>query len=303
MVRHAFSFQLCMKKIDFIINPAAETKEPVLSVINKVMCDTDLQWEVHITQGAGEAFSISESLNGKTDLIAVYGGDGTVMEVAGALHKTGIPMAILPGGTANVVAKELQIPLDTTEAIQLITGGHKIREVDMGLVNDVPFLIRVNLGILSDMVTEATPEMKETWGQLAYGITAFSKIQQEAKKFHLTLDGEAVVQEAVALTVTNVGNIGRKGYAFLPGISITDGLLNVIALDKADLISLLKVTGSMLFQTDSAVMKHWKVKEVSIRMEEEISFLCDDTTRTSNELNIRVSPGSLKILVKDDKED
>lgn len=286
------------RKIDIIINPAAETKDPILSLINKVLSESDIEWQIHITKTEGEAFTIAESLAGKTDLLAVYGGDGTVMEVARALHKTDTPMAILPGGTANVVAKELNLPMDMEEALQLMKAPeNSIREIDMGLVNGCPFLIRVNLGILADMVTEASPEMKETWGQLAYGITAFKTMQQEGKTFRLTIDGEELIQEAVALTVTNVGNIGKKGYAFLPGISVTDGLLDVIALDKADFTSILKVTGSMLFQTDSNVLKHWKAKEITIHLDQQDSFLCDDTQRTATDLHIQVSPKSLKVLV------
>ena len=262
------------------------------------MSDTGIDWHVHVTTTAGEVFTIAGELKGKTDLLAVYGGDGTVMEAARALHGTGTPMAILPGGTANVVAKELHIPLDSEAAIRLMIAEDAVqKQVDMGLVNGLPFLIRINLGILADMVTEASPEMKETWGQLAYGLTAFKTIQQEAKTFRLTIDGQTFTQDAVALTVTNVGNIGMKGYAFLPGISISDGWLDVIALDKADFASLLKVTGSMLFQTDSAVLKHWKVKQVKVLMEQEESFLCDDTPQTARELDISVSPGCLTILV------
>ena len=286
------------KKIDFIINPAAETKDPVLSSINKIISESDIEWQVHITKTEGEAFTIAKSLTGKTNLLAVYGGDGTVMEVARALYNTDTPMAILPGGTANVVAKELDLPMDIEEALRLITApDNVIREIDMGLVNGSPFLIRVNLGILADMVTEASPEMKETWGQLAYGITAFKTMQQEGKTFRLIIDGKEFIQEAVALTVTNVGNIGKKGYAFLPGISVTDGLLDVIALDKADFTSLLKITGSMLFQTDSNVLKHWKAKEIIIHMDQDDTFLCDDTARTAGKLHIKVAPRSLKILV------
>lgn len=287
-----------MRKIDIIINPASETKEPILSILNKHIGETDIEWQVHVTKMEGEAFTIAEALSGKTDLLAVYGGDGTVMEVARALHGSNTPMAILPGGTANVVAKELNLPLNIEEAIRLILCTEPvIQQIDMGMVNGCPFLIRVNLGILADMVTEASPEMKETWGQFAYGITAFKTMQQEAKTFRMTIDGKQFIQEAVALTITNVGNIGRKGYAFLPGISITDGWLDVIALDKADFTSLLKITGSMLFQTDSAVLKHWKVKEMIIHMDQDESFLRDDTAETARELRISVSPGSLKVLV------
>jgi len=257
-----------------------------------------MDWAVSVTHKAGEAFAIAKGLIGRTDLVAAYGGDGTVMEVARALHGSNTPMAILPGGTANVMAKELDIPLDSQEAIRLLSAPDSIlKEVDMGLVNGCPFLIRVNLGILADMITEASPETKDRWGQWAYGITAFQTLQQESRLFRLTIDGVAITQEAVALTITNAGNIGRKGYAFLPGISVSDGWLDVIALDKADLTSLLKVTGSVLFQTDSSVLKHWRAKEIQIHTEDDNQFLCDDTAETARDLHIRISPRSLKILV------
>ncbi len=286
------------KKIHFIINPAAGTDEPVLSYINRAFTNTDVEWNVTVTHGEGEVFAAAKRQVGKTDLLAVYGGDGSMMEAAQALHHSKTPMAVLPGGTANIMAKELLLPLDTEEAIRLLlTDNVEIKKIDMGLVNGCPFLLRVNLGILADMITETTSDMKEAWGQWAYGITAFKNMQREATMFHLTIDGKEYEQEAVALTVTNAGNVGKKGYDFLPGISISDGWLDVIALDKADFMSILKVTGSVLFKTDSDIMKHWKAKEIIVRMNEENPFLRDDILQKEKKLHIKISPQSLSVIV------
>jgi len=67
-----------------------------------------------------------------------------------------MPMAILPGGTANVMAKELGIPLDTAAALELLKDkNHRLKKVDMGLMDGLPFLLRVNFGLMTAMVLEA----------------------------------------------------------------------------------------------------------------------------------------------------
>ncbi|HEY0273968.1 MAG TPA: diacylglycerol kinase family protein, partial [Chitinophaga sp.] len=168
-----------LTRLDIIINPGSGKEEPVLSWLGKALMPTGINWKAHIITHPGEATSIARSLAGHTDAVAVYGGDGTVMEVAQGLFQTSTPMAIIPGGTANVMAKELAIPTDTQAAIALLTSGRfAIKPVDMGLVNDIPFLIRVNMGIFSDMITEASPDLKDRWGQWAYGITALQTLQK-----------------------------------------------------------------------------------------------------------------------------
>src|ERR1700761_5133450 len=95
------------KNIHFIINPASSKEEPILFFINKVFNDSAVDWDVSIIKKNRNAGVIAKKLIGKTDLVVVYGGDGCVTEVASALHGTSIPMAIIPAGTANVMAKEL----------------------------------------------------------------------------------------------------------------------------------------------------------------------------------------------------
>jgi YegS/Rv2252/BmrU family lipid kinase len=285
------------RKLSIIANPAAGGYESALAVVAPIFSDAGFECAIHLSRNPGDVYTLTKEMAPASQLIAVYGGDGSVMEAARALHGSATTLAILPGGTANVMAKELGIPLDfETAARLLVSPDAVVRKIDMGIVNDVPFLIRVNLGLLADMITATAPEMKERWGQLAYGLTAFQQLDKANSRFQLLIDGAPVTLEAMALTVTNAGNVGRKGYSFLPGISVTDGLLDVIALDRSDIMALLKVTGSILLQKDSTILKHWQAKEVSILMEEESSWLCDDTEGRATRLDIRVSPASLRLL-------
>ncbi|MXV15351.1 diacylglycerol/lipid kinase family protein [Hufsiella ginkgonis] len=287
------------RNVHFIINPVSGKEEPILSWISKVFCDTRIRWDVSVTRKDLTAGDIAKDLIGKTDLVIVYGGDGSVTETAAALQGTGTPMAIVPGGTANVMAKELGIPQDSVEALELLIGkSHTLKGVDMGSVNGKPFLLRVNLGIMADMVLEADRKLKDRLGQLAYGITAVKSIAgAEAIGYELEIDGKICREEGVSLTVTNSGNVGIGDYDLQPGISITDGLLDIILLKNAGLGSILKAAGSALLQQPTDAVKHWKCRQVIISLQKKQRFICDDREESGKKIDIRVVPAAVKILV------
>lgn len=288
-----------IKNIHFIVNPAAAKKEPLLSIINDVFSNSEVNYEISITKKGNDIHGIASSLIGKTDLIAIYGGDGCVMELAQVLGKTDTAMAIIPAGTANVMAKELGIPLDTKTAIEmLLAEDSKIIKIDMGLINYRPFLIRINLGVMADMVLQADRGLKNHLGQLAYGVTALNSLNEALPRMYaMTIDGKRINEEGVSLTVTNSGNIGINGYSMLPDISVTDGMLDVVLMNQANLIDIIKVASTTLLQTDSNVLKHWKCREITIHMDAEHRFICDDKEMRGQDLQISVVPKALKIMV------
>ena len=287
------------KTIHFIINPASGQQEPILSYLNSAFADTGIDWDISVTKKADDAPRIAGELVGKTDLVAVYGGDGSVAQVAQVLRGTGTPMAIIPGGTANVVSKELGIPQPTPQALELLKGdAFEVIQMDMAEVNGLPFLIRVNFGIMADMVIEASRELKDKVGQLAYGITALKTLAaSQPVSYRMIIDGAEIVQSGVALTVTNCGSIGIGNYSFLPDISVTDGYLDVLLLQEASLLSVLKVTGTTLLQTGSEVVLHWPCREVKILFAQPEACIVDDFEHTAQSLHIRVLPGMLKVVV------
>jgi diacylglycerol kinase (ATP) len=286
-----------IKHIHFIVNPASGKEEPILSYINKAMTELKINWDITVTRKNIKVTDQARQLIGKTDLIAVYGGDGCVTEVAGALQGSGMPMAIIPGGTANVMARELDIPLDSLEALRALASG-KIRMIDMGRVNGMPFVLRVNLGIMADMVTEADRDLKNKIGQLAYGITAVkTAATAEPVSYSIEIDGKKNEASGVSLTVTNSGHLGIGDFALQPGISITDGKLDVVLLKDNNFFSLLKAAGSTLFEQESEALLHFTGKKILITMAEEQSFICDDRQLKARRLKIEVVPGSLSVLV------
>ena len=287
------------QNIHIIINPASGKEEPILTYLHNAFNNSGLKWQVTVTTNENDAYDTAKGLVGKTDLVAVYGGDGSVTKVAAALYNTDTPMAIIPGGTANVMSKELGIPQASVDAIALITNGRsKVMKMDVGEANGIPFLLRINMGIMADMILEANTGLKSTIGQLAYGVSALkTTVTAEQTTYRMLIDGKEMEEKGVSLTVTNAGNIGIGDMSFLPGISINDGYLDVIVLNNTDPLSLLQVAGSTLFQTGSDVLKHWRCKEISIKTDKPIKYICDDCEDESGEINIKILPLALNVLI------
>lgn len=109
------------------------------------------------------------------DTVAVYGGDGTLNEAANGLLGRGIPLAFLPGGTANVMAYELGLPQDPVRAARLLTRGES-RTVYPGIIDGRAFLLMAGIGFDGMAVHKVSPRIKSNVGKLAYvyaGLQAF----------------------------------------------------------------------------------------------------------------------------------
>ena len=286
-------------KLFILINPAAGENEPILETINEVFQDSGLELNVHIlAENEDPAALVSEAAQ-NTDVVAIYGGDGSVTAASGALIGTDTPLAIIPGGTANVMAKELSIPQDAEVALRLIRDGdYQLKRIDTGVVNDRPFLLRVNLGIMASMITETDPELKDKLGQFAYGLATIKTIREaEPVTYQLMLDGEHITATGVSLTITNSGSLGIGDLQLQPGISVSDGLLDVVLLKDAGLTSVIKAAGGSLLGRETEAVCHWKAKTVTVTLPERQTYLCDDCEDQATQLSLHIVPASLTVIV------
>ena len=113
-------------KVHVIINPASGPNRPILNTLNDVFRKHGVDWDVSITKRYGDATQQArDAIARGVDLVVGYGGDGTQHELANAVIGTGMPMGILPGGTGNGFAREIGIPKELDEAVELLcTSQH-----------------------------------------------------------------------------------------------------------------------------------------------------------------------------------
>ncbi|HEX2725821.1 MAG TPA: lipid kinase [Beijerinckiaceae bacterium] len=164
------------------------------------------------------------------DRVVVAGGDGTMNAAAPALVGTGLPLGILPAGTANDLARTLGIPEDVAAAARIIAEGH-IRTIDLGTVNDNPFFNVASIGLSVELTKVLTRDFKRRYGKLGYGLAAF-RVLARARPFRATIrsdDGEARVR-TLQVAVGN-GRYYGGGNAVEKTAAIDDQHLDLYSLE------------------------------------------------------------------------
>ena len=289
-----------MRKVYVVINPASGQPQPILNTLNSIFRPREVAWEIFLTHESGDAerFARRAALDG-ADVVAAYGGDGTVMEVARGLLGTHVPLAILPGGTANLMSVELGVPKDLAKAAEIAADPHsKVEKVDAGLIGETYFLLRVGIGFAAEKVKAADRELKDKFGIMAYSIGALKAIKEaSAARYRLTLDGESFEAEGLNCLVDNAGNSGVSGFEIIPGIDVRDGLLDVILIEKPSFSNL--VGASARAARESTSMKsyrHWQAREIEIETDPPQLVQVDGEIAGETPLSIKVVPGAIEIL-------
>jgi diacylglycerol kinase (ATP) len=167
---------------------------------------------------------------GEVDRVIVGGGDGTLHLALQGLVETGLPLGILPLGTANNLARTLGIPADPLAACDVIAQGHR-RRIDIGLVNDRYFFTTASIGLSVRITEELSAESKRRWGPLAYALTAM-RVLRRTRPFHarITWDGQSRESRTVQIVVGN----GRYYGSALPvaeDATIDDARLDLYSLE------------------------------------------------------------------------
>src|SRR5688572_6917628 len=164
-----------MKRGFLIYNPTAgiraKTEPRVLQVI-RAFEEHEIEMVPTPTRAGGSVMSqVREMLNEKPDLFVTWGGDGTINETVNGMFGTGIPLGILPGGTANLMVRELGIPQNALQAVRVIGEG-KRRMISVGQANERYFLLMVGVGFDSAVIQNVNLTMKRKLGKLAFGFSA-----------------------------------------------------------------------------------------------------------------------------------
>lgn len=293
------------KNVQVILNPSAGSKNPPLRVFNNLFHRANIDWDLVITKERCDGICLAEkAIKDGVDIVAAYGGDGTVMEVASALQGTGIPMAILPGGTGNILSIELGIPQNLEEACKLITQpeNSRLRAVDVGITNDdkVPaFALRAGVGLEAAMLEGTDRELKERYGIFAYIMGATQALHNiKEAHYNLILDGEPVECIGITCLIANAGYFGVPGLVLDPKVKIDDGFLDVFVLRKMDLLQLFSLAASIV---GGAELKdpalHWQVKTVSIQSDPIQSTQADGEMWGESPIDIEIKKDGLHVLV------
>jgi diacylglycerol kinase (ATP) len=289
-----------IKTIQVIINPASGQDQPMLSVMNRAFKTANIDWDVKLTKAAGDAERFArEAAAAGVDAVAVYGGDGTVMEAASALNGTTVPLAIFPGGTANVMSIELGIPGNLDEAVALVCGkARQTRLIDMGRVGGKSmFMLRLGIGFFAETTKGAERETKNKIGALAYTLSALQAIPKSQKSVYtITLDNSETVEvEGTAAFIANSSSLGVPGLSLTKNVSVSDGLLDVIVLSDISIGTILSVAANAVGLVEN--LPHWQAKSITLRADPPQSIECDGEVIDDTPVSATVVPNAVHVIV------
>ena len=207
--------------------------------------------EVVRTTRAGHAAELAVAAHPSIEAVFTLGGDGTAMEVVGALAGTGRPVGILPGGTGNLIARTLGTPLGVRQAVAALLHGEQA-DIDLGAIaaDGLPvrrFAFAAGIGIDARMIEETPATLKRRIGVLADALTAArALLAGERVDVEVEVDGETIRRRASAVMVVNFGAVLNDLFRLGPGIEQDDGLLDLCVFSPRTLGDAVRVLWRML---------------------------------------------------------
>lgn len=238
---------------------------------------------------------VQELLTHKPDLLVSWGGDGTVHEIVNGMFGHEVPLGILPGGTANLLVRELKIPAQISNAVRVIAAG-KTKRISVGRANGRYFLLMVGIGFDSEVIRNVDWNLKKTMGTLAFGLAAVKTAAfYQYPKFKVIVNGEE--KECVFAVVCNAREYGAF-FQLAPEADLTGDCLYVCLFKEAGWGNMLRYVIHALRST------HHKLKDVEILKATELEATGPEVpVQADGELigylpmRFSIHPGSLAVFV------
>ena len=254
--------------------------------------------------GTGQA---TRAVTDGAQLVVVAGGDGTVRAAVDALAHSPAALGIVPTGTGNLLARNLRLPLDVPDALEIaLTGRH--RRLDVGCVRVGPypaaqpsrFVVMAGIGFDAAMVADASASLKARVGWPAYLLSAAQHLRDEAVRCTLTLDDHPPRRLQVRTVL--IGNVGQlqAGLQLLPDASPDDGVLDVAVIAPRGVLDWLRVVGRVVVAGSASDrrLERATARQVQLRTRTPQRYELDgDPLGTTTSLVLTVEPGALAVAV------
>jgi len=240
-----------------------------------------------------------DALAAGAGLVVAAGGDGTVRACAQALAGTGVPLVIVPRGTANLAARALGIPVRPDAALAAGFGGRD-HPIDLAEADGMLFAAMAGIGLDAAVVSSTPDLLKRHLGWLAYAAGGVTRLAGRRRVFSLRLDGGPRLTRLARSVV--VGNVGLLpgGFALLPDARLDDGLLDVGILAPAGPAGWGRVARRVLTSSrhDDQNLERYRARRIEIEADAELPREVDGEVITpGRSLTVTLRPAALLVRV------
>jgi diacylglycerol kinase (ATP) len=239
------------------------------------------------------------------EVIFVWGGDGMVQRCIDAAAGTEAVLAILPAGTANLLAVNLHVPAGVTEAVRVGLHGDR-RPLDTGSVNGEHFAVMAGAGFDARMIKQADRRMKGRFGRAAYLYTGARNLSAGRVKAVIEVDGKLFFKGRVSCVLA--GNVGKVlgGVEAFHGAQPDDGLLELGVATAGNAVQWARTLGRVVLgEAERSPFVHvTRGRHFRVRFDRQLPYELDGGARpAARKLRIKVHPSSVRICVPADPAD
>lgn len=288
-------------RIAVVFNPASAATEAEQLDESLARSGASVTW-LETTEedpGLGQARSAVEE---GAEVVIACGGDGVARACCQGLAHSGVPIAVMPAGTGNLLARNLAIPQSSDEVVDLVLSGSR-RRLDLGQVNGEMFAVMAGTGIDASIMENTDGEAKDRLGVLAYVLEGAKHLFDDPFRATVTPDTGARSSDAFAMLL--VGNLGRLqgGIDIFPDASPEDGKLELFGLISHRPAEAL--LGAVEAATQAASDRHLRLSgtQFVIEVDEPRPYELDGEPRPATKLlEFEVVPGGLVVCAPEETD-
>ena len=307
------------KRLAVVLNPTKLEGVDVQGVVARVCAQEGWDEPLFIeTEEHDVGFGQTrQALAENVDVVCAFGGDGTVRAVAQEMVGSGVPMGLLPGGTGNLLARNLELPTDDLARAVMVAITGRNRHIDVGWMRLNPdeahleehvgegssvgprrhaFLVMAGLGLDAAIMEDTSEKLKAKIGWTAYVPAGFKHLLVERFKAHLSVDGGP--PSTVRARTVLIGNCGKLtgGINLMPDAEPDDGTLDVVVISPKGLTAWVAVAARVLTKSErtTQTLDRYRCQSVGIRVDHEQKIELDgDIIGEATHVEVEVQPRAL----------
>lgn len=292
------------RNIHFIVNPIAGkgTRWLHLEHLEQYFIKSYHQLTVKYTEYRSHAEVLTrESIEQGAEIIVACGGDGTINEVASCLLGTSIPLGIVPLGSGNGLASNLDIPKNLRQALALLRNPHSIT-IDTGTINDRFFFSNTGVGFDASVIKNYESSQRRTLiGYLGACITSFRELKRP-QEIQISLEDRSMMVKPFMVFVSNTNVMGYH-MSLTPKASLQDGLLDVMVISKINRFKMLWLGVLLLLKRPHLLKeaRYFQTKGIQLERSEhtpfEVQIDGEFHTMEGDFITIGLRTSTLKVIV------
>lgn len=294
------------KRLFVLLNPVAghSDADQISQCLRDECQRAGVACEIYRTRGDEDLPGIVRDAVGRGfDTLAAAGGDGTVNTVAAALIDRRRRLAIIPVGTANLLARELAIPLQPEDACRLAVHGMQTRAIDVMAVGERIFLSHISIGAHARIAATTSAAAKRRFHQFAYIWSGLRELfGHYSWRFQLDIDGKRLRTRAAFIRIANIGAAGLGDLSWGEDIRLDDGRIDLCIVRANTLPDYLILAWYFIRRRhrDAPKLRYFSARHrihVCSKSSKSLPMRGDGEALSQNELDLRILPSSLTVIV------